>query len=72
MTSPSFGWQFPPGAENDPHAPYNQPPIDQHGEPVVDPDSYEDEQSYEDYEQAMDDAREEAAIRRWEERRQGG
>lgn len=28
MTRNIFGWSYPPGAENDPNAPYNQPDYD--------------------------------------------
>lgn len=68
MVTPNFGWDYPPGAPNDPHAPWNQPdpdPCEDDHDPVAEE---WDEQDY--LEKLYEDA-EERAIAKWERDRDG-
>ena len=63
MREPNFGWAYPPGAENDPRAPYNQTEEDGDACEIcgLEPSGLDG--------LCLDCARDEADIRRWEERR---
>lgn len=76
MVAPDFGWDYPTGALNDPHAPWNQPDLDalgaELGSEPGDPDDYEEPFDWDEYEQRLYDLAEEAALAKWEDRHGGG